>query len=110
MEIFRPHVAKAATKPAQSVHGCKKFLVMESPKIIHERDVILAPGEHQLPFIQGTVNVSGPDNAFSSSVADCSSRDAVIISNIHGTGVLNLRNVILMASKISSECKLIVNV
>nr|WIL04340.1 hypothetical protein Clen_410 [Cedratvirus lena] len=110
MEIFRPHLAKAATKPAQSVQGCKKFLVMESPKIIRENDVVLSPGEHQLPFIQGTVNVTGPDNAFSSSVADCSSRDAVIISNIHGTGVLNLRNVILMASKISSECKLIVNV
>ncbi|SPN79261.1 Hypothetical protein BRZCDTV_246 [Brazilian cedratvirus IHUMI] len=110
MEIFRPHVAKAATRPAQSVQGCKKFLVMESPKIIRENNVVLPAGEHQLPFIQGTVNVSGPDNAFSSSVEDCSARDAVIISNIQGTGVLNLRNVILMASKISSECKLIVNV
>nr|WIL02905.1 hypothetical protein Cbor_90 [Cedratvirus borely] len=110
MEIFRPHVAKATRKPAQSVQGCKKFLVIESPSIIKEDNVILPAGEHQLPFIHGTVNVSGPDNAFSSAVDDCASRDAVIISNIHGTGVLNLRNVILMASKISSECKLIVNV
>ncbi|SHO33145.1 Hypothetical protein BQ3484_77 [Cedratvirus A11] len=110
MEIFRPHVAKATRKPAQSVQGCKKFLVIESPSIIKEDSVTLPPGEHQLPFIHGTVNVTGPDNAFSSSVDDCASRDAVIISNIHGTGVLNLRNVILMASKISSECKLIVNV